>query len=69
VSTFHQMLRRWLSQDVARFNAGTAANRLTHQRQDRQSVETYLAYQLDRPSFSVPPAARAAVDPNRPRTG
>jgi hypothetical protein len=69
VTTFHQMWRRWLSQDVARLNAATAANRLTNQRQDRQSVETYLTYELNRQLADVPPDPPAALNPVRWRTG
>jgi hypothetical protein len=63
VNTVHQMWRRWLSQDVARLNAATAASRLTNQRQDRQSVETYLTYELNRELADIPPDPSAAIDP------
>lgn len=67
MNTFNDVLRRWLSQDIARFNAGTAADRLFHERQDRQSVEAYLTHQLH-PQATRTPAPRAADGSGRPRT-
>jgi hypothetical protein len=42
-------LYAFLSQDIARQNAATAANRVLRERQQRAEVEAYLA-QLDRTS-------------------
>ncbi len=50
VDTFPQMMRRWLSQDVARLNAAQASGRLSARRRDRESVEVYLAKALSPPS-------------------
>lgn len=43
------VLRRWLSQDVARANAAQASARLQHRRREFQDVEVFLDTQHHRP--------------------
>ncbi len=45
-------LRTFLSQDVARSNAATAAARLLDRRQEQADVDAYLAQRLDVPAGS-----------------
>jgi hypothetical protein len=42
VDTFPRMMRRWLSQDVARLNAAQASRRMLAQRRERESVDHYV---------------------------
>jgi hypothetical protein len=39
--------RSWMSQDVARSNAATAARRLTDRRREREAVDAFVAQRLD----------------------
>jgi hypothetical protein len=50
MDTFTRLLRRWLSQDVARTNAAQAAVRLQHRRQQLDDVEAFLAAHHHRPA-------------------
>ena len=45
---FAGLLRRWLSQDVARTNAAQASVRLQHRRRQLDDVEAFLATQHHR---------------------
>jgi hypothetical protein len=42
-------LRAFLSQDVARHNAASAAARLLDQRRERDDVDAFLAQRIDAP--------------------
>jgi len=46
---FSGLLRRWLSQDVARANAARASVRLKHRRRELDDVDAFLAAQHHRP--------------------
>lgn len=46
VDTFPRMMRRWLSQDVARLNAAQASRRMLAQRRERESVDHYVTERL-----------------------
>jgi len=47
-ATLTGLLRRWLSQDVARANAAQASVRLQHRRRELNDVEAFLATQHHR---------------------
>jgi hypothetical protein len=49
VDTLVGLLRRWLSQDVARTNAAQASVRLQHRRRELEDVDAFLAARHHRP--------------------
>ena len=49
MGTLIGLLRRWLSQDVARTNAAQASVRLQHRRHQMQDIEAFLAAQHHHP--------------------
>jgi hypothetical protein len=53
-----ELLRQWLSQDVARDNAARAAGRLLDIRQERDAVDDYLAQRLNLLAHLGEPAQR-----------
>ncbi len=46
MDTFPRMMRRWLSQDVARLNAAQASRRMLAQRRERESVDSYVTERI-----------------------
>jgi hypothetical protein len=49
---FMGLLRRWLTQDVARTNAAQASVRLQHRRRELDDLDTFLAAHHHTPSPS-----------------
>ena len=68
MDTFPRMMRRWLSQDVARLNAAQASRRMLAQRRERESVDSYVTERViaaggphERHEFETRPSASHAA--------
>jgi hypothetical protein len=59
--------RSWMSQDVARSNAATAARRLTDRRREREAVDAFLARRLHAGSGDERPGPASAPSPGSRR--
>ena len=69
MNAFARLLRRWLTQDVARKNAAQAAVRLQHRRRQLDDLDAFLAaHRHDQPRTSrLEPRATDTVHMRRPR--
>jgi hypothetical protein len=71
MDTFMGLLRRWLTQDVARKNAAQAAVRLQHRRRELDDLDAFLAAQHHDSPWSSRLSSRStdSVHVRRPRQG